>query len=105
MSLDVPSRFRQTIDRGVELFHADDQLRLLFRLQFREWSLKQQLAFVNDSDVTGDLFDFAQQVTRQENSDAKLVRQTPDQIAHFVNACGIETVRRFVENEKLGFVE
>src|SRR6185369_12903989 len=73
--------------------------------QLGQWSLKQQLAFMDDAYVAGDLFDFAEQVTRQKNRDAELVRQATNQIAHFVNAGWVEAVGRFVEDQKLGLVE
>src|ERR1051325_9454198 len=63
------------------------------------------MAFVDNADVSRDLLDFTEQVAREKHCHTKLLGKATDQITHLVNARGIETVRRFVEDKQLGFVQ
>src|SRR3954453_4383587 len=63
------------------------------------------MAFVDDADISRNLLDFAEQVTREKHCHSKLFRKATDQITHLVNAGGIETIRRLVEGQQFGFVQ
>src|SRR5688500_14616058 len=74
-------------------------------LQFGQRALKQQTALVNDADVGGYLFDLAEQMAGKEYGDAELCGQSSDEITHLVNARGVQSVGRFVQNQEFGFVQ
>jgi hypothetical protein len=74
------------------------------RLELVERSLKQQPPAIDDPNLVGDLFDFAEQMTRQKHSDAVFARQVEQQCATFVHSSRIEAMGRIVEDDHLGLM-
>src|SRR5450759_4298940 len=63
-----------------------------------------ELACVDGEEVLTHSLDFTEQVRRQDHRDAELAAGALDQCEHLVSAFGIETVRRFVEQEQTRIV-
>ena len=63
-------------------------------LQFGQRSLKQYMAVVDDADLLDHLLHLAQKVARDQH-------HVPDERAHLLNARGVQTVRRLIQNQQL----
>ena len=59
---------------------------------------------VHDDDVVAGVFDVGQQVRRQNEIDALVVRQVAHQLQHLVAALRIHAVGRLVEEQQIGIV-
>ena len=65
----------------------------------------QQPAAVDDHDPVADALELAEQVGGDQDRDAELAADPPDQVEHVVAAGGVETVGGLVEQHQLGVVD
>ena len=70
-------------------------------LQFGQRSLKQYMAVVDDADLLDHLLHLAQKMARDQHRRARGGGHVPDERAHLLNARGVQTVRRLIQDQQL----
>lgn len=70
-------------------------------MQFGQRSLKQYMAVVDDADLLDHLLHLAQKMARDQHRRARGGGHVPDERAHLLNARGVQTVRRLIQNQQL----
>ena len=60
---------------------------------------------MNHAEAGGDARDLAEQVTRQKNGDAALMRQFAQQFAHFDDSRRVQSVGRLIEEQERRIVQ
>ena len=64
--------------------------------------LKDHVALVEDGDPVADLFDLGEKMGGEQNSHAVLAIESQDEVAHLVDALGVEAFGGFVEEDEIG---
>jgi hypothetical protein len=103
--INIPSILPEHQDSIVGAVDAQCQDSAALCLEFAESSLIQEMAFVEDGNVIGDLFDFSQQVAGKEYRCPAFAYQSTQQTAQVVDASRVQPVCRFVEHDQLGTTE
>ena len=74
-------------------------------LQILDRPLRGHAALVHHDDVVADVFDVGQQMRRENQVDALVVRQVAHQLQHLVAALRVHAVGRLVEEQQIGVVD
>ena len=82
--------------------HPQGDVALTVLPQIVQLPLKQKSAVVDDAHLIDHLLHFSQQVAGDQDRRAAPVGHILDEIAHLLDAGGVETVGGFVQNQQLG---
>src|SRR5262249_49169407 len=74
-------------------------------LHLRTAQLLQQPPLMNHAEAGGDARDLAEQVTRQEDGNAALLRQLAQQFTHLDDPCRVQSVGRLIEEQERRIVQ